>query len=72
VGHLLAEGSVELLLWHGPGLEQTATQPQDGARVRDPARQARLMRDGLVAVGLDPSDRSTILFALPSFRRSST
>lgn len=71
VGHLIAEGSVELLLWHGPGLEQTTTQPQDRACVRDPARQARLMRGGLVAVGLDPSDRSTILFALPSFRRSS-
>lgn len=63
VGHLLAGGSVELLLWHGPGLEGFAPQVRDRSDIRDPARQASLMRAGLVATGLDRSDRSTILFA---------
>lgn len=64
VGHLRVPGGTELLLWHGPGTKRDAPRNE---RVAVPAGdldlQARLMRDGLVAVGLDPRDRSALLFS---------
>jgi len=65
VGHLVAGGGVEILLWYGPGLEGWTPQIRDRSSAHDLARQARILRGGLVAVGLDPEDRSTILFSHP-------
>jgi hypothetical protein len=65
VGHLAAEGCIEILLWNGPGLDRWTPQIRDRSSAQDLARQAHILRGGLVAVGLDPEDRSTILFSHP-------
>jgi hypothetical protein len=73
VGHLVADGAVELLLWFGPGLEGARLTPaQDRAAARDLARQAALMRQGLVATGLGGPDRSELLFAPIPFLKETT
>lgn len=66
VGHLVADGAVELLLWHGPGLV-AGGRPRAGVvlAASDLAGQAHLMRQGLAAVGLSGPDRGDLIFASP-------
>jgi hypothetical protein len=66
IGHLVTDGTVELLLWHGPGLVEGG-RPRTGVALAasDMTGQARLMRQGLVAVGLSGPDRGDLIFASP-------
>lgn len=63
VGHLEVPGGTELLLWHGPGVASARSPwmlPVPATAIRE---QAELMRGGHVAIGVDPADRSLLLFS---------
>lgn len=63
VGHLEIDGEAELLLWRGPGAPATPSGQPLRVANRNLDLQADLMRTGYAATGLDPEDRTILLFS---------